>query len=352
MGTSLLWVYEGLTEYLGRVLAARSGLITREQALDKMAQTAAYRLALPGREWRSLQDTTADTTVPNHEKLSWSDWQRTRDYYDEMVLVWLDIDTLIREKSNERKSLDHLVKKFFGDSIGPPAPLKYTFDDIVTSLNDVLPFGWAAYLRNRLDHIGQDDNHLMEGLNRSGWRLDYGDIESECAKNATDAGEDDSLVQDLTWSIGLKVGKDGKLNDIRWGGPAFNAGLAPGIQVIAINIIDSKIEEKHKNLAKEGDAFVKFNAMAFTAERLTKAIKDVKGKSDKAIQLFVKDGDQYRTVFIKYTEGLRYPMLVRIGERSDRLAGIFGFENDRAEDSSNKSMRGEKSEGCKMARKS
>jgi len=297
MGTSLLWVYEGQTEYWGRVLGSRAGLVTLEQARDQLARTAAYRAAMPGRAWRNLQDTTADPLLEQRSQRSWHDLQRGYDYYAEMALVWLDVDTLIRERSGEKRSLDDFARTFFGVRDGQVAPLTYTFDELVATLTAVEPYDWAALLRDRLDHTG-DAGHLLDGLARSGWKLDFDDQESESAKNAREEDEEEGPKQELYWSIGVTVGKEGKLSDVRWDGVAFRAGLAPGVQLVAVQ------------------------GVAYKPERLTDAITAAKD-SGPAVTLLVKEGERYRQVALDYHGGLRYPKLVRIDSVPDRLSAIL-----------------------------
>lgn len=296
MRNSLLWVYEGQTEYWGRVLASRAGLVSIEQARDQLARTAAFRSAMPGRAWRSLQDTTADPLFVRRDEPAWYDFQRGWDYYDEMALVWLDVDTLLRERSGDRLSLDDFARAFFGLDDGRVAPLTYTFAELVAALNVVVPYDWAALLRDRLDHKG-DAGRLLDGLPRSGWKLDFDEQESEFAKNAREESED-GPEQNLYWSIGLAVRKEGKLGTVRWDGPAFRAGLAPGMQVVAVQ------------------------GLAYKPERLAEAIVTAKGQGP-AIELLVKDGERYFPVSLDYHEGLRYPKLVRIPGVPDRLSAIY-----------------------------
>jgi predicted metalloprotease with PDZ domain len=182
MRDSLLWVYEGQTDYWGRVLASRSGLVTAEEAHDQLARTLAFRSSLPGRTWRSLQDTTSDPLLPDGRR-PWYDYQRGWDYCDEMALVWLEVDTLIRERSGDRLSLDDFARAFFGIEDGRVAPLTYRFEDIVSALNAVQPYDWAAMLRDRLDRVG-DGHHFLDTLARSGWRLEWEEKESELARNS------------------------------------------------------------------------------------------------------------------------------------------------------------------------
>ena len=297
MRDSLLWVYEGQTQYWGQVLAARSGLVTAEESRDQFARSAAYRASLPGRSWRSLQDTTWDPLMENGGGRAWYDQQRGYDYYDEMTLVWLDVDTLIRERSGETRSLDDFARAFFGVEDGRVAPLTYRFEDIVATLNKVLPYDWAGLLRDRLDHVG-DAGHLLDGLARAGWKLDFTEQQSEVAKNAREEDEDRGPVADFWWSIGVAVAKEGKLDSVRWGGPAFTAGLAPGQQIVAVR------------------------GLAYTRERLEAAITAAKG-SGPSVGLLIKEGEQYRTVMVDHHSGLRYPRLVRIDGVPDRLSAIL-----------------------------
>jgi predicted metalloprotease with PDZ domain len=297
MGTSLLWVYEGQTEYWGRVLASRAGLVTPEQARDQLARTAAYHSAMPGRAWRNLQDTTADPLLEKRSRRSWQDLQRGSDYYAEMALVWLDVDTLIRERSGEKHSLDDFARAFFGVHDGQVKPLTYTFEELVAALNAVEPYDWAALLRDRLDSTGEA-GHLLDGLARSGWKLDFDDQESASAKNAREESEEVGPKKDLYWSIGVTVGKDGKLSDVRWDGVAFRAGLASGVQLVAVQ------------------------GVAYKPERLADAITAAKG-SGPSITLLVKEEERYRQVVLDYHGGLRYPKLVRVEAVPDRLTAIL-----------------------------
>jgi predicted metalloprotease with PDZ domain len=297
MRDSLLWVYEGQTQYWCYVLAARAGLVTAEESRDHFARTAAYRAAMAGRSWRPLQDTTSDPLMVGGGGRPWYDQQRGFDYYDEMVLVWLDVDTLIRERSGDTRSLDDFARAFFGIEDGRVAPLTYRFDDVVATLNRVLPLDWAALLRERLDHVG-DAGHLLDGLARAGWKLDFEEQQSEMAKNAREEDEDSGPVADFWWSIGVNVAKEGKLDAVRWNGPAFAAGLAPGQHIVAVR------------------------GMAYTRERLEAAITAAKD-SGPAIGLLMKDGEKYRTVMVDHHGGLRYPRLVRIDGVPDRLSAIL-----------------------------
>ncbi len=292
MRDSLLWVYEGQTQYWGYVLAARSGLVTREQALEQLAYTAAIFQHRVGREWKSLQDTTNDPIVASRRPIPWRSWQRMEDYYQEGELMWLDADTLIRELSNGQKSLDDFARAFFGVDDGQwLVPKTYTFDDVVAALNAVEPHDWAAFLRARLDG---HDGPPLDGLARGGYTLTYTDTASDYFKKL----EARRKIADFTFSLGFVVGRENKLGDVLWNGRAQEAGLTVGTQLIAVN----------------GEAYDK--------ERLMAMIKAA--KTDNApLEFIVKNGNRYSTVRIDYHDGLRYPRLTRHADIPARLDAIL-----------------------------
>jgi predicted metalloprotease with PDZ domain len=292
MRDSLLWVYEGQTQYWGYVLAARSGLVTAEQARDQLAYTAAIFQHRAGREWKPLQDTTNDPIVASRRPIPWRSWQRSEDYYQEGELMWLDADTLIRELSNGQKSLDDFARAFFGVDDGEwLAPKTYTFDDVVAALNAVQPHDWATFLRTRLDG---HDGPPLDGLARGGYVLSYTDAASDYFKKI----EARRRIADFTFSLGFIVGRESKLIDVLWGGRAQEAGLTVGTQLIAVN----------------GEAYNKDRLMAM----ITAA------KTDNApLEFIVKNGSRYSIVRIDYHEGLRYPHLTRHADVPARLDAIL-----------------------------
>lgn len=278
MRNSLLWVYEGQTQYYGNVLAARAGMVTKAQALDSLAETAAqydYRVA---RAWRPLQDTAYDPIVMSRRSIPWLSWQRSEDYYREGQLIWLEVDTLIRQRSKNRRSLDDFAKAFFGMRDGDWGELTYQFDDVVAALNKVEPYDWATFLRRRLDETGAPPP--LEGLARGGYRLVYTDTPTDWFKS----NESRAKSVNLTYSIGLTADSGGRLTAVQWEGPAFKAGLAVGAQVVAVN------------------------GLAFDADRLKAAVRATAG-GGKAVELLIRQGDLYRTVTLDYHDGLRYPRL-------------------------------------------
>jgi predicted metalloprotease with PDZ domain len=296
MRDSLLWVYEGQTQYWGFVLGARSGLLTKQQALDAIAATAATYDHRIGREWRVLEDTTNDPITAGRRPLPWRSWERSEDYYSEGELMWLDADTLIREKSEGRKSLDDFARAFFGIDDGSYIPVTYTFEDVVKVLNSVQPFDWAEFLHARLD--GHGPGAPLDGLARGGYKLVYTETPTEYFKSS----EARRKVADLTYSLGMVVGNDGRVIDVLWQGPAFQKSLAVGAQIVAVN------------------------GVAYDPDRLKDAIKEAK-QSGAGIELLVKNGDRYSTVRFDYHDGLRYPRLERMANAPARLDEILTPRN-------------------------
>jgi predicted metalloprotease with PDZ domain len=292
MRNSLLWVYEGQTQYWGFVLAARAGLLTRQQVLDALASTAATYDHRVGREWRTLQDTTNDPITALRRPLPWRSWERSEDYYSEGQLVWLDVDTLIRERSSDRQSLDDFARLFFGIADGSYVPATYTFEDVVKALNTVQSYDWARFLRARLD--GRGPGAPLDGLARGGYKLVY----TETPTAYFSGSEARRKVTDLMYSLGMVIGRDGRLTDVLWGGPAYRSALTVGTQIITVG------------------------GTAFDADRLKDVIKDAR-RTGAAIELLVRNGDRYRTVHIDYRDGLRYPRLERDAGTPARLDRIL-----------------------------
>jgi len=283
MRDSLLWVYEGQTQYWGIMLAARSGLYSKEQALQVLASTAASYDNLPGREWRPMQDTTNDPIIAQRSPQGWRSYQRSEDYYNEGLLIWLDADTLIREKTGGKKSLDDFARAFFGIDNGAWGEHTYNFDDVVKTLNTVYPYDWATFLHTRLDRTGEGQplGAPLDGLARGGYKLAYVETPSDLIK----MGEGVRKMTTFTYSLGISVSNaDGAITDVLWGSPAFKAGLAPGATVVAVG------------------------GKAYDPDLLKTAITAAKTSKDPII-LLVKVDDTYKTIALDYHDGLRYPVL-------------------------------------------
>ncbi len=229
MQDSLLWVYEGQTQYWGNVLSSRSGLMTLAQVRDSIAMTAATYDNRVGRSWRAMQDTTNDPIINRRRPLGWVSWQRAEDYYSEGELIWLDADTKIRELSGDKRSLNDFAHAFFGVEDGRHVPLTYTFEDVVKALNAVQPYDWANFLRSRLD--GHGPGAPLDGLTRAGWKLVYTDTPTDYFKSA----EEFRKSTDFTYSLGFSVDKEGHLANLLWDSPAFKAGLTEGATLLAVD---------------------------------------------------------------------------------------------------------------------
>lgn len=293
MQDSLLWVYEGQTQYWGEVLAARSGLWTRQQALDQLALTAAYFEIQGGRRWRALEDTTKDPIINPRRPMPWRDWQRFEDYYPEGAMIWLDADTLIREKSGGTRSLDDFARAFFGINDGSVVPVTYTFDDVVKALNAVQPYDWAGFLHSRLNGVGQPP--IEDGVKRGGYKVVFVDTPSDFQKKADEARKRVSL----TFSLGFDMdSKEATISTVIWDSPAYKAKLTEGSQILAVN------------------------GAAYSAEVLKDAVRSAKTNSA-PIELIVKNADRYRVVTVDYHGGLRYPRLERDNAIPARLDDIF-----------------------------
>jgi predicted metalloprotease with PDZ domain len=289
MQDSLLWVYEGQTQFWGYVLDARSGLLSTEETLDALAGIAARLDTEEGRRWRPLEDTTDEPIISQRRPRPWRSWQRAEDYYNEGLLIWLDADSLIRQLSHGARSLDDFARAFFGVNDRDWGELTYTFDDIVRTLNQVQTNDWAGFLQTRLDRV---NNHApLDGITRGGYRLVYTNTPSEWFKSV----EKLRKVTDLTYSGGFVLGTEGEIADVTWDSPAFNAGLTAGTKVIAVN------------------------GRALDTDRLKDAIKAKKPP----LSLLVKTGEIYRTIELNYNGGLRYPKLEKTNTVPGTLEALF-----------------------------
>src|SRR6476469_1761651 len=293
MEGSLLWVYEGQTQFWGYVLGARSGMLPKQETLDAIGATAAtYSTVTPGRAWRPLVDTTNDPTVAGRAPQPWRSWQRSEDYYSEGQLIWLDVDRIIRNQSGGKRSIDDFAKAFFGMRDRDYGELTYTFDDVVATLNRVQPYDWRSYLQRRVYELAAAPP--LEGINEGGYKLVYTAEPTKWIKSAEKAGKN----SDLTYSGGFTVGNDGKISSVLWDSAAFNAGLTVGTQIAAVNGRD------------------------FDADALKDAIKGAAGNGPSP-ELLIHDGDAYRTVKLDWHGGLRYPRLEKVGTGQGTLDALL-----------------------------
>jgi predicted metalloprotease with PDZ domain len=297
MQGDLLWVYEGLTEYLGNVLTARSGLWTAEQYRDELALTAAQMNHRPGRTWRSLQDTADAAQRGYYAPRIWGSSRRLVDYYPEGELIWLDVDTTIRALSHNTRSLDDFARAFFGIENGSIGVVPYRFEDLVAALEAVQPNDWTTFLRTRLD--SHDAGAPLGGLRRAGWALVYNDTPSPSFKALEKARQSTDWSYSLGFTVKNKEAakEPAVIGDVIWGSPAFDAGCIPGMEIIAVG------------------------SQAYTVDVLEAAV-DSAAQSHEPIDVLVANTGVYSTLHIVYDRGAQFPHLGKIEGTPDGLAPI------------------------------
>ena len=279
MKGNLLWVYEGLTQYLGDVLAARSGIETAQQYRAALANSAAIMDYRPGRTWRDLQDTATAAQTLYGTSAQWDNWRRSVDYYPEGELVWLDVDTKIRTLSKGKKSLNDFCVLFHGlGGDTPPKVVPYTFEDVVSALNRIEAFDWAGFLNERL--TTNADHAPLGGIKAGGYEIVYTDKPNEF----TQADETVTVSVNAWWSLGMEVGSTGRIGDVLVGSPADKAGLGPGMDIVAVN------------------------DRQFSSDLFKDAIADARGTT-MPIEMIVSNTGYYKVVRLDYHDGLRYPHL-------------------------------------------
>jgi predicted metalloprotease with PDZ domain len=292
MRDDLLWVYEGLTEYLGAILTGRSGLVTPEQFRQDLAQVAAQFDHRPGRTWRNLQDTADAAALLYFSSHQWDSWRRSVDFYDEDELNWLWVDTIIRQQSGGKKSLDDFCHLFHGAPSTPPMIKTYAFDDVVNTLNQVVSYDWWGFWNDRLTNHGPGGP--LGGIEGSGWKLVYDETRSEMVRGE----EEDSRVINASFSIGLLLKDDGEIVDTIEGMDAARAGIGPGMKLVAVN------------------------GRRFTTQVFREALAQGKGGSE-PLQLLIENTDYFRTFNLDYHGGEKYPHLVRDESKPDLLSDII-----------------------------
>jgi predicted metalloprotease with PDZ domain len=295
MKGELLWVYEGLTQYIGMLLAARSGLISEDYYHEHLAASAAYLDHQPGRAWRPLVDTTVTAQLLYAAPKEWSSYRRGVDFYDEGWLIWLDADTKIRELTHGQKSLDDFCKLFHGGESGAPALKTYALDDVVTTMNAVAANDWKTFFQDR---VTKTSPHApLEGMIRAGWQLAYNNARNK-AHEFLETGENKRT--DASYSLGLLVGEGGKIADVMVGSPAYAAGLGPGMKLVRVN------------------------GKAYSPDGLRQAIlADALSKSPMTVEVDMDGGKIPRTLSINYHDGLQEPHLERAGTTADVLHEII-----------------------------
>ena len=293
MQDDLLWVYEGLTNYLGFVLTARSGLLTEEQDRDDLAITAdMLDHHTPGRVWRNLQDTADAAPQLYFAPRAWQSWRRGTDFYDEGTLSWLWADVIIRQQTKGAKSLDDFCELFHGAPSTGPMVKPYTFDDVVSALNQIAPYDWRGFWTERLTNHGP--GAPLGGVEGSGWKVVYDEIPSEMLTGSASMNR----TVPAALAFGLLLNEDGTISDITEGLPAAKAGIGPGMKLVAVN------------------------GRRFSPEILRDAVKATKN-GNAPLDLLVENTDYYKTYKIDYHGGEKYPHLVRDDSKPDLLSEIL-----------------------------
>ena len=293
MKGELLWVYEGMTQYLGEVLAVRSGFETPEELREALALSAANLDVKPGRTWRNLEDTAVSSSILRGGSREWSNWRRGQDYYQEGALIWLDVDTTIRKLTNGQKSLNDFCVLFLGKGGNtPPEVVPYDFDEVVATLNQVAPNDWAGFLRQRI--TSKAPHAPLEGITQAGYALTYAEKPSPYQRAVF--GRSGAI--DAYFSIGITARGDGNITDVLVGSPAYKAGLGPAEKIIAVN------------------------GRAFSGPVLALALRAAKGTSQ-PIDLIVENTGYFRIVHVDYHDGEKFPVLKRVDNTPDVLAEIL-----------------------------
>ena len=289
MEDSLLWVYEGMTQYYGEVVTARAGLASLEFTRESIAENAAvYERKRPGRQWRSLGDTTNQPIVTARRPLAWTSWQRTEDYYSESALLWLEVDLRLRSLSGGQRSLDDFAQRFLGAPADRGVVSTYRFDDVVRTLESVAPGNWGSFLEARVNGVSQP----LLGLQQAGLKLVYNDTPNLAVKDS------ERNRTDLSFGLGLSVAATGVISEVVWDSPAFKAGLAAAATTL-----------------------VAVNGRAFSGDVLKEAV--VKAKDGGPLDLLVRTADRYSTVSVEWRGGLYYPHLEAVAEGSDKLNEVL-----------------------------
>jgi predicted metalloprotease with PDZ domain len=298
----LLWVYEGMTQYMGNVLGVRSGLVSKREYLDTIANDTASMQYRAGRDWRSTEDTAIAASILRGGDPQWSNWKRGQDYYIEGLIVWLDVDTKIRQLTGNKKSITDFQQIFLGKGGNTgPAIVGYELPEIVADLNSVAPYDWNKFFQEKVNSV--DPQVDLDGITQGGYKLVYLDHQPPSDR---DAGGGRGFGGPNVWySLGLRIGGGGRggagtpgiIADVRYGGPADDAKLYPGQQILAIN------------------------GAAYSAEALTSAIKNAVGKTE-PIHLVISHEGTVSNYDINYHDGEKYPTLVRVDGTPDYIMDI------------------------------
>ncbi len=292
MKGELLWVYEGLTDYYGEVLASRCGLYTPADIRERFASVASDMENAVGRKWRPLADTAVAAQLLYSAPREWQAVRRGTDFYSEGDLLWLEVDTIIRQKTEGKSSLDDFCRAFHGGKNSLPLVKSYVLNDIVTDLNRIAPYDWSGFFKSRVYDV--NPHAPLGGIENSGWKLVFNEIPNEYDKSGEDSNKSASFIT----TLGFSVSENGNVSDLLPGSPAALAGVSPGQKVIAVN------------------------GKKYSAEGMKDAVTAAKTPSVN-IEVLAEDGDNYRTFKLDYHGGLRYPHLERDTSKPDLLTEIM-----------------------------
>jgi predicted metalloprotease with PDZ domain len=292
MRTDLLWVYEGLTQYLGDVLSARTGLLTADDSREKLAWVAASLDYRAGRTWRPLVDTAVAAQLLYSAPPAWTSWRRSVDFYYEGVLIWLEADVIIRQRTQGRSSLNDFCRRFHGGESGVPAVKTYTLDDVVNALNEVAPYDWRDFFDTRVYKV--TPRAPLGGIEGSGWRLVYTDVPNVYIQ----AQEQTEENVNLNYSLGLTLDSEGNVTDVIPNQPADKAGISPGMKLVAVG------------------------GRRWSPDILRQAVRTTKTAAE-GLELLLENAEFYKTYRLSYRGGERYPHLERVSARPDLLDGIL-----------------------------
>jgi predicted metalloprotease with PDZ domain len=296
MQGDLLWVYEGLTQHIGYLLAARSGLWSQDVYRDNIAEVAQLMTYRSGKKWRPLEDTAAAAQLLYFAPPEWDNWRRNVDYYREGALIWLEADTIIRQQTKGAKSLDDFCKAFYGGESGPPKLIPYTEDDIVAALNSIAPYDWKGFFQTRIYDVAPQAP--LAGLTNSGWKVVYKDEPTVVGRSREAVQQQLDMTASLGMMIDMSAESEGRVIDVVMGGIAEKAGIAPAFKIIAVN------------------------GRKYSSQWMREAVKQAT-KSKDPIELIVANGDFFKTIKLDYHDGERYAHLVRDESKPDMLTEIL-----------------------------
>ncbi len=292
MDGSLLWVYEGMTQFWGEVLPVRSGMVAPQAYREVLASKAGDFDLQVGNHWRPLADTAVAAQLLYDAPGAWANSRRGTDFYEASEFLWLNVDAELRVRSGGKASLDDFVRRFYAGTSGQPALKPFVEEDVYAALASVAPADWRAIIRHHLDSTGPQA--LLDGLRSTGWQLTYTAQKNSYLELRQKRTK--STMRD--WSIGFTLDRNATIVDTVEDRAAARAGAGPGMRLVAVN------------------------GRSYTAEVLDAAIAAAQ-VTHRPIELMVENDDFFRTLSVPYYEGPRWPHLTQIPARPDQLAAVL-----------------------------